>query len=200
MQDVSIANLPPLVRTGLHLSIVIASVGLCLILLPTRLPGMEILGVGPSWLVMWTITWSLNRSIWHAATAGIVLGLIQDGMTFPATTTLGTVPTHVLSLTIVGVLAFGLHKQRYLDDTILSASIAAFLLTIVSEFVTGLQYFLETAIEQSPAASMNSLNYLWTNQSLVVLIAAILSGLWMPILYYPLSFWWRRMAANDKFG
>jgi rod shape-determining protein MreD len=196
----SIANLSPLVRTGLHVSIVIASVGLCLILLPSRLPGMEILGVGPSWLVMWTITWSLHRSIWHAATAGVVLGLIQDGMTFPATATLGTVPTHVLSLTIVGVLAFWLHKQRYLDDTILSVSIAAFFLTIVSEFVTGLQYFLETAIQQSPSASMDSLNYLWTNQSLVVLIAAILSGLWMPILYYPLNLWWQKIFADSKFG
>jgi rod shape-determining protein MreD len=196
----SIANLSPLVRTGLHISIVIASVGLCLILLPSRLPGMEILGVGPSWLVMWTITWSLHRSIWHAATAGVVLGLIQDGMTFPATATLGTVPTHVLSLTIVGVLAFWLHKQRYLDDTILSVSIAAFFLTIVSEFVTGLQYFLETAIQQSPSASMDSLNYLWTNQSLVVLIAAILSGLWMPILYYPLNLWWQKIFADSKFG
>jgi rod shape-determining protein MreD len=196
----SIANLPPLVRNGLHISIVIASVGLCLILLPSRLPGMEILGVGPSWLVMWTITWSLNRSIWHAATAGIVLGLIQDGMTFPASATLGTVPTHVWSLTIVGVLAFWLHKQRYLDDTILSVSIAAFFLTIVSEFITGLQYFLETAIQQSPAASMDSLNYLWTNQSPTILIAAILSGLWMPILYYPLNFWWRKIFADSKFS
>ena len=196
----NIANLPPLVRNGLHISIIIASVGLCLFLLPSRLPGMEILGVGPSWLVMWIITWSLNRSMWHAATAGIVLGLIQDGMTFPPTSTIGTIPTHVLSLTVVGVLAVWLHKQRYLDDTILSVSIAAFFLTIVSEFITGLQYFLETAIKQSPAASMDTLNYFWTNQSSVVLIAAILSGLWMPILYYPLNFWWKKIFAASKFG
>lgn len=196
----NIANLPPLVRTGLHVSIVIVSIGLCLMLLPTRLPGMEILGVGPSWLVMWIITWSIHRSIWHAATAGIVLGLIQDGMTFPAAATLGIVPTHVLSLTTVGVLAFWLHKQRYLDHTILSVSIAAFFLTLVSEFVTGLQYFVETAISQSSAASIDSLNHFWTNQSAVILIAAILSGLWMPILYYPLHLWWQKMFSASKFG
>jgi rod shape-determining protein MreD len=194
----NIANLNPLVRTGLHLSIVICSVGLCLLLLPTRFPGMEILGVGPSWLVMWTIVWSLGRSIWHATTAGIVLGLIQDGMTFPATTTLGTMPTHVLSLTIVGVLTFWLHKRRYLDDTILSVSLAALLLTIVSELVTGLQYLLQMAIEQSPEASFDSFSYLWTNQSPVILIAAILSGLWMPILYYPLHLWWQKISAATK--
>jgi rod shape-determining protein MreD len=194
----NIANLHPLVRTGLHISIVIATVGLCLFLLPTRIPGMEILGTGPSWLVMWIIAWSIRRSMWHAATAGIVLGLIQDAMTFPAGATLGTIPTHVLSLTIVGVLAFWLHKRRYLDDTIFSVSIAAFMLTIVSEFVTGLQYMLETAIGQSTEASLDSFNYLWTNQSPVILITAVLSGLWMPILYYPLNFWWQKVFAANK--
>jgi rod shape-determining protein MreD len=194
----NIANLNPFARNTLHISIVIASVGLCLLLLPSRLPGMEILGTGPSWLVMWTIAWSIRRSMWHAATAGIVLGLIQDGMTFPASATLGTVPTHVLSLTVVGVLAFWLHKRRYLDDSIFSVSIAAFLLTLVSELVTGLQYFLESAIQQSPEASQDSLNYLWTNQSPVILIAAVLSGLWMPIIYYPLNFWWQKMFAASR--
>jgi rod shape-determining protein MreD len=194
----NIANLHPLVRTGLHISVVIASVGLCLLLLPSRLPGMEILGIGPSWLVMWTIAWSVRRSLWHAATAGIVLGLIQDGMTFPPTAILGTVPTHVLSLTTVSVLAFWLHKRRYLDDTIFSVSIAAFMLTLVSEFITGFQYLLETAIQHSPEASLDSLNYVWTNQSPVILIAAVLSGLWMPILYYPLNFWWQKIFAATK--
>ena len=188
----NIANLPPLVRNGLYLLTVVGSAGLCLLLLPTRLPGMEILGVGPSWLVMWTIAWSLHRSVWHAATAGIVLGLIQDGMTFTTTTALGTVPTHVLSLTTVGVLAFLLHKRRYLDDTVFSASTAAFLLTIVSEVITGLQYLLEMAIEISPAASIDSLNSLSTNQLPSILITAVLSGLWMPVLYYPLQLWWQK--------
>jgi rod shape-determining protein MreD len=194
----NIANLPPLVRHGLHIAIVIASVGICLFLLPTRIPGMEILGTGPSWLVMWTIAWSLHRSLWSAATAGIVLGLIQDGMTFPANATLGTLPTHVLSLTVVSVLAFYLHKRRYLDDQILSVSIATFFLTILSEVIMGVQYLLETAIKQSPGISMDSLNYLWANQSQVVLISAILSGLWMPILYYPLNLWWQKMFAANK--
>jgi rod shape-determining protein MreD len=192
----NIDRLPPLVRNGLYLLTVVGSAGLCLLLLPTRLPGMEILGVGPSWLVMWTIAWSLHRSLWHVATAGIVLGLIQDGMTFTGTDTLGTIPTHVLSLTTVGVLAFLLHKRRYLDETVLSASIAAFGLTIVSEAITGLQYFLETAVERSPAASFDSLNYLWTNQFPLILVAAVLSGLWMPVLYYPLQLCWQKMLAN----
>lgn len=191
----NINNLSPLVRTGLHVAIVIGSVGLCLLLLPTRFPGMEILGVGPSWLVMWTVAWSVRRSLWHATTAGIVLGLIQDAMTFAATTALGTVPTHVLSLTVVGVLAFWLQKRRYLDDTIVSVSLATVLLTIVSEVVTGAQYLLQTATEQSLAAS---LDYMWTDRAIVISIAAILSGLWMPIFYYPLQLWWQKIFAATK--
>ena len=194
----NITNLHPLTRTGLDLAIVGGSVGLCLILLPTRFPGMEILGVGPSWLVMWTIAWSLHRSIWQAATAGVVLGLIQDAMTFPAAATLGTMPTHVLSLTTVGVLTYWLHKHRYLDDTIVGVSIATVLLTLVSEAVTGLQYWAEVAIEQSVETSLESLSYLWTNQSAIILISAILSGLWMPILYYPLHLWWQQIFATTN--
>ncbi|AFY96006.1 rod shape-determining protein MreD [Chamaesiphon minutus] len=194
----NIHNLPPLARTGLHIAIVIGSVGLCLLLLPTRFPGMEILGVGPSWLVMWTVAWSVRRSLWHAATAGIVLGLIQDAMTFPATTALGTVPTHVLSLTVVGVIAFWLQKRRYLSDTIVSVSLATVLLTIVSEVVTGAQYLLQAAIEQSLAASLASLDYMWTDRAIVISISAILSGLWMPIFYYPLQLWWQKIFAATK--
>jgi rod shape-determining protein MreD len=192
----NIANLPPLVRNGLYVLTIVGSAGLCLLLLPTRFPGMEILGVGPSWLVMWTIAWSLHRSLWHATTAGIVLGLIQDGMTFPMTDSLGTVPTHVLSLTTVSVLAFLLHKRRYLEDSVFSASIAAFVLTIVSEVITGLQYLLEMAIERSPAASLDSLDALSTNQLPLMLITAVLSGLWMPVLYYPLQLWWEKMLPS----
>jgi len=161
---------------------------------------MEILGVGPSWLVMWTIAWSLRRSIWLAATAGVVLGLIQDAMTFPATTTLGTIPTHVLSLTTVAVLTFGLHKRRYLDDSILSVSLTTFFLTLVSESITGLQYLVQVAIEQSVEVGVDSLSHLWPHQSLVVLLSAILSGLWMPILYYPLDLWWQKTIAATKLG
>jgi rod shape-determining protein MreD len=194
----NIANLHPLVRTGLNALAIVSSASLCLLLLPTRFPGMEILGVGPNWLVMWTIAWSLRRSIWHAATAGIVLGLIQDGMTMPAIAQLGTIPTHVLSLTTVGVLTFGLCKRRYLSDEIFPVAIATFLLTIVSEFITGCQYLIQTATVQSIEVSFDSLSYLWIHQSPVILISAILSSLWMPILYYPLHLWWQKMFAATK--
>jgi rod shape-determining protein MreD len=171
---------------------------LCLLLLPTRFPGMEILGVGPSWLVMWTIAWSLRRSIWQAATAGVVLGLIQDAMTLPSIATLGSMPSHVLSLTIVAVITFVLYKRRYLTDEILPVAIATFGLTLVGEVVTGSQYLVLTATSQSLDASFDSFSHLWSNQSPVMLITAMLSSLWMPILYYPLHLWWQKIFAATK--
>lgn len=194
----NIANLPPIVRNGLNGLAIVGSAGLCLLLLPTRFPGMEILGIGPSWLVMWTIAWSLHRSIWHAATAGIVLGLIQDAMTLPSIATLGSLPSHVLSLTTVGVLTFWLYKRRYLSDEIIPVTIATFLLTIASEFVTGLQYVLHTATSISIDAGIDSIDHLWSNQSPVTLITAVLSSLWMPILYYPLHIWWQKILGANK--
>jgi rod shape-determining protein MreD len=194
----NIANLHPIARNSLNVLAICGSVGICLMLSPTRFPGMEILGVGPNWLVMWTIAWSLHRSLWHAATAGIVLGLIQDAMTFPAATTLGSIPTHVVSLTTVAVLTFWLHKHRYLDDTILPVAIMTALLTFLAEFMLGAQHLLQTALGQSIEASLDSLNYLALNQSSTILISAVLSGLWMPIIYYPLHLWWQKIFAASN--
>ncbi len=193
-----IANLHPLLRNGLNGLAIVGSVGLCLLLLSTRFSGMEILGVGPSWLVMWTIAWSLRRSIWHAATAGVVLGLIQDAMTLPSLAALGTMPSHILSLTTVGVLTFVLYKRRYLTDEILPVAMATFGLTLVSEIVTGGQYFVQTALARSLDASFDSFGYLWSNQSPAMLITALLSSLWMPLLYYPLHWWWQKIFAATK--
>jgi rod shape-determining protein MreD len=194
----NIAKLHPLTLTAINALTIVGSVSLCLLLLPTRFLGMEILGVGPSWLVMWTIAWSLHRSIWHAATAGIVLGLIQDGMTLPASGMLGSMPTHVLSLTFVGVLTVWLHKHRYIDGTIVTVIILTFLLAIVAELIMGGQYLLQSSIGQSTAVNFDSFSYLLTERSPVMLIAGILSGLWMPILYCPLHFWWQKIFAATK--
>jgi rod shape-determining protein MreD len=194
----NIANLHPFTRNALNAVAIVGSGGLCLLLSSTRFPGMEILGVGPSWLVMWTIVWSLRRSMWHAATAGIILGLIQDRMTMPSVDPLGTLPSHVLSLTAVGVLTVWLEKRRYIDDAPIPASIAAFMLAIANEVILGLQYLLHSAEGGSLDISFNSFSNLWLNQSPVILISAVLSALWMPLVYFPLHMWWSRIFAATK--
>jgi rod shape-determining protein MreD len=194
----NIANLHPSARNALNLAAIVISGGLCLLLSPTRFPGMEVLGIGPSWLVMWTIVWSLRRSMWHAATAGIVLGLIQDRMTLPDTDPLGTLPSHVLSLTAVGVLTVWLEKRRYITDAPISASIAAFMLTIVSEAIIGSQFLLRNTRNGFQGINLDGLSYLWIDRSSVTLVAAVLSALWMPVLYFPLHMWWKRVFAATK--
>ncbi|MGB3768747.1 MAG: hypothetical protein WA947_19495, partial [Phormidesmis sp.] len=42
--------------------VIVVSVLFCLLILPTRLPGMDILGVGPNWLLIWVVAWSISRS------------------------------------------------------------------------------------------------------------------------------------------
>lgn len=59
----------------------VGSVFICLLILPLRLPGMELLAVSPNWLLIWVVTWSVKRTGFEGAIAGLVLGLIQDGMT-----------------------------------------------------------------------------------------------------------------------
>jgi cell shape-determining protein MreD len=70
---------------------------LCLMLLPGRAPGLDLLGVAPHWVLIWVVAWSVKRTVWEGAIAGLVMGLLQDSMTAPY-------PTHTLGLVLVGVL------------------------------------------------------------------------------------------------
>ena len=87
-------------QTIFQLLIIVTSVLLSPLLLFTRIPGMEILGIGPNWLLIWLVTWSSHSSIIEGLVAGLVLGLIQDAITAPY-------PTHIIPLVFVGfVTAF----------------------------------------------------------------------------------------------
>ncbi len=99
----------PLQRLIVNAAVTIGSLLLCLLLLPTRLPGMELAGIGPNWLLIWVVAWSVNRTMFQGALAGLVLGLIQDGMTASA-------PTHIMSLMVDGVLTARLRKGPYIQE------------------------------------------------------------------------------------
>jgi len=71
-----------------------------------RLPGIELLGIAPNWLLIWVVVWSVKRTVVQGAIAGLALGLLQDGMTSPH-------PTHALSLALVGILTARLQKQLH---------------------------------------------------------------------------------------
>jgi rod shape-determining protein MreD len=165
----------PLSRPVLNWGVTVISVLVCLMLSPTRLPGMELSGIGPNWLLIWVVAWSVKRTAWQGALAGIILGMIQDGMTAPE-------PTHALSLALVGILTARLQKQRYVQEDFISVALIVFGMAVLAETVTALQFSLH--------GGGRSLIEIWTHHQFVALSSAILSSLWAPILYFPLNRWW----------
>ncbi|NJK53847.1 MAG: rod shape-determining protein MreD, partial [Leptolyngbyaceae cyanobacterium SU_3_3] len=53
----------PIARPLVNWGVTVVSVWVCLILLPSRLPGMELAGIGPNWLLVWVVAWSVKRSV-----------------------------------------------------------------------------------------------------------------------------------------
>jgi rod shape-determining protein MreD len=164
----------PILRPVLNWGVTVLSVFVCLMLSPTRFPGMELSGIGPNWLLIWVVAWSVKRPVFQGALAGIILGMIQDGLTAPE-------PTHALSLALVGILTARLQKQRYVQEDFISLALIVFGMAVLAETVTALQFSLQGG---------RSLMEIWTYHQFVALSSAILSSLWAPIIYFPLNRWW----------
>ncbi len=175
-------------RKLLNWAVTIASVVVCLLLLPTRFPGMEMLGIAPNWLLIWVVAWSVKRSMWEGAVAGIVLGLLQDGMS-------AHVPTRALSLAIVGILTARLQKQRYIQEDFVSVSLIVFGMSVLAETIAAIQFsFYSLRLPESE--SFFTIEEIWEYYQQVALASAILSSLWAPAIYYPLNHWWERQKEG----
>ncbi|MDZ8222582.1 rod shape-determining protein MreD [Nostoc sp. ChiVER01] len=173
----------PGVRQLLGWIVTASSVLLCLLLLPTRLPGMELLGIAPNWLLIWVVAWSVKRTVFAGALAGIVLGLLQDSMT-------SLNPTHALSLGIVGILTALLQKQRFIEEDFISIAVIVFVMAVLAETIFGLQLTL--------MGNERKVTDIWTYYQRVALASAILSSLWAPVVYYPLNLWWQRIKLLEQ--
>lgn len=176
----------PYNRLALNWVVTIASVLFCLLVLPARLPGMELNGIAPNWLLIWVVAWSVKRTVLEGALAGLVLGLMQDGMTSPQ-------PTHALSLIVVGVLTAKIQKQRYIQEDFISVALIVFGMAVVAETVTALQFSWQGMWGSKSSPGFRILIEIWTYHQRVALSSAILSSLWAPAVYYPLNRWWERM-------
>jgi rod shape-determining protein MreD len=172
----------PATRLLLDCAVTAGSVLLCLLIMPMRLPGMELVGIGPNWLMIWVVAWSVKRTALQGVLAGVVLGLIQDGMTAP-------LPSHVLGLVVVGVLTARIRKERYIREDFISIALIVFAMAVVSETVTAIQYSF---------AGGRSLIEIWQHHQLIALSSAILSSLWAPALYFPLNRWWQIMDDMES--
>jgi rod shape-determining protein MreD len=180
----------PYTLRALNWTVTAGSVVLCLLLLPTRLPGMELLSVGPNWLLIWVVAWSVKRTAFQGALAGLVLGLIQDGMTSPT-------PTHALSLAIVGILTARIQKQRYIREDFISIALIVFGMAVVAETIIAIQFSWQTFSSDASEVNRN-LGEIWMYHQQIALSSAILSSLWAPAVYYPLNRWWEQIGDLEK--
>lgn len=178
----NLSQFSPWARQLINWIVTVGSVILCLVVLPARLPGMELLGIGPNWLLIWVVAWSLKRTALQGALAGLALGLIQDGMTSPD-------PTHVVSLALVGVLTARLQKQRYIQEDFISVALIVFGMAVVGETIIAIQYSL---------MGDRSLTEIWADHQRIALSSAILSSLWAPVVYYPLNRWWEQINLIEQ--
>jgi rod shape-determining protein MreD len=172
----------PHTRQVVNWTVTSGSVLFCLLLMPTRLPGMELLGIGPNWLLMWVVAWSVKRTPFQGALAGLVLGLLQDAMTSPD-------PTHALSLAVVGFVTARIQKQRYIQEDFISIALIVFGMAALAETITALQFSFVPG---------RSLVDIWTYQQRIALASAILSSLWAPVMYYPLNRLWQEVGLLEQ--
>lgn len=155
---------------------------LCLLLLPARLPGMQLLGIGPHWTVIWVVSWSVKRSSWSGALAGVVLGSLQDFLN-------GLFPVHLFGLSLVGALTARLQKQKYIQEDFISIALIVFGMTLLAETVTAIVYGWQY---------QQQLNRIWSNYQHIALASSLLSSLWAPVVYYPLNLWWERIRELEQ--
>jgi rod shape-determining protein MreD len=177
---------PPLALEGLNWTLTAGSVLLCAMALPLRLPGMELMEIGPNWLLIWVVAWSVQRTVWQGAVAGVIVGLIQDGMTAAA-------PSHVWGLALVGFLTARLQKQRFLEEDFISVALIVFGMAILAETILAIQISLEILLTASHKGQQ--LVNIWQYYQQAALSSAILSSLWAPVVHYPLKRWWARFAV-----
>jgi rod shape-determining protein MreD len=169
----------------LNWTVTIGSVMLCIMAMYTRFPGMTLMGIAPNWLLIWLVAWSVNRPVFLSVMAGVALGLIQDSMTFAD---VRVAPTHALGLAIAGGITSLLQKQRYMQEDFISIALIVFGMAVIVETMHAVQLtFMGAPIDN-----------VWTLQQRIALSSAILSSLWSPAIYFPLSRWWR--SAERKEG
>lgn len=158
---------------------VLGSLVICLLLMPARLPGMSIGDIAPNWLLIWLVSWSLNRPVLVAVMAGVAIGLVHDAVTVPADVAQQTF-SHTWGMGLIGGLTALLQKQRYLYEDFISVALIVFGMTVLAETTIALQL----------SVLGYDLGQVWGHQQRITLISALLSGLWAPVLHFPLRRFW----------
>lgn len=172
----------PLTLNLLNGLVTAASVTLCALALPLQLPGMDLAGVGPHWLLAWVVAWSIKRDMLQGLFGGIAAGFLQDSLT-------ASQPTHVIGLALVGLIIGRINKKRLIAEEFVSVALIVFGMAAFVEVVLALQW---SWVSDRPLLEI------WERLPQTALSSAILSSLWTPVVYYPLNLWWDRVQALSK--
>ncbi len=162
------------------LAVLFLALGLCSLMMPLRLPGLTIGDIAPNWLLIWLVSFSLNRHVVVAVTMGAAIGLVHDALTIPPVLP-APVPSHVWGMMLVAGLTALLQKQRYLREDFISVALIVFAMTVLAETAIAIQWSLFSH------GSSYDLGQIWSRQQPIALTSAFLSGLWAPAVHFPLT-------------
>lgn len=153
----------------------------CILLMLVRIPGMDVFGIGPNWPLIWLVAWSLRRSLLQAVIAGLVMGFLLDGIS-------ATQPSHAVPLVIAAIITFFLSNlvMKNIQEDFISVALIVFGMAIVVEMIRALQFS-----PWSLSTLQNDLATIWSDRQRIAVISAILSSLLAPVVYFPLSRWWK---------
>lgn len=170
-----------LLRT-LNILLVVGSLAVCIWLMLFRVPGIELLGTSPNWLLIWLVGWSLKKSLWQGAIAGLFIAWIYDALTLAT-------PSHAFAFVIVGVCSAGLQKQKYTGEDFISVAVIVFFMTILSETIFAIQYLRMHWL---------SISEVLPKYQQTAVISAIITSLWSPVFYYPFNLGQKKLRQLEK--
>ena len=166
----------------LNILVICISVAVCSMMMLVDIPGIELLETNPNWLLIWLVAWSIKRTIWQGAIAGLIMGWIYDGIAVNS-------PSHVLSFILVGIVTSSLQKQKYIGEDFISVALVVFFMTILAETIFAWQYATEYLV---------SIDEVIQQYKQIVIISAIITSLWSPAFYYPFNLWNERIRLRQK--
>jgi len=160
------------------LAMLFLALGLCMLMMPLRLTGLTIGDIAPNWLLIWVVSFSLNRPVVVAVIMGAAIGLVHDALTIPPES---PAPSHVWGMMLIAGLTALLQKQRYLREDFISVAVIVFAMTVLAETAIALQWSF------SPYGSSHDLGQIWRHHQPIALTSALLSALWAPAVHFPLA-------------
>jgi rod shape-determining protein MreD len=128
-------------------------------------------GANINWIQVWVIVWSVKQKTFQGIVSGLVMGLIQDSLTVG---TLSCIP----SLVVVGALSSRFRKNYFIRDNLysfLSIILLVFILSLIAQGIIFLQYTLQ---------GIYLFEYINIYHQSSILLSAILSSLYSPVLHY----------------